>query len=109
MKNLSFVLSVLSTVLLTACATTEVALTDICEAEEFSFITIENATSHASMDFYIDGAYLVTVAPGGQYFIENVKAGKHEIEAKESNGFRIWIRDLEINSSCEDIFVALGE
>jgi len=109
MRKLSFGLCLLNTLLLTSCATTEVALTDICAEENFSFITIENSTNDASMDFYIDGAYLITVAPGGQYFIENVKPGDHEIEGKESNGFRIWIKDLEIDNSCEDIFIALGE
>ncbi len=109
MRNLSFGLILLNTLLLTSCATTEIALTDICAEEDFSFITIENSTNDASMDFYIDGSYLVTVAPGGQYFIESVKPGNHEIEGRESNGFRIWIRDLKIENACEDIFIALGE
>jgi hypothetical protein len=109
MKNVNVVFSMCILGLLSSCMTTEVALTDICDTKQFSFITLENSTNDASMDFYIDGSYLVTTAPGGQYFIENVKAGIHEIEAKESNGFRIWIRELTVEGSCEDIFIAIGE
>lgn len=109
MKNLSVILSAVTALLLTSCATTEITFDDYCEDEEVSFVTIENATNDASMDFYIDGFYLATVAPGGQYFLDNVMPGKHEIEGRESNGFRLWIRDVTIEQACDDIYIGLGE
>lgn len=113
MKNssviISFGMTLFLTFFLTSCATTELAFEDICQEEEVSFVTIENATNDASMDLYIDGFYLATVAPGGQYFLDNVMPGKHEIEGRESNGFRLWIKDVTIEKSCDDVYIGLGE
>lgn len=109
MKNISVIISFALMTFLTSCATTELTFEDICTEQEVSFITLENATTDASMDLYIDGIYLVTVAPGGQYFLDNVRPGKHEIEGRESNGFRLWLRDITIKTACEDIYVGLGE
>jgi hypothetical protein len=98
--------------ILTSCATAENAgeteYYDPCSDEKFSFLTILNATNDASMDFYIDGRYLATVAPAGEYFLEQVSLGDHEVEARESNGFRAWIQDIEVPNPCEDIIVELG-
>lgn len=96
MRTFSIIISIAALFILTSCATTELTFVDICEEEAVSFVTIENTTNDASMDLYIDGVYLSTVAPGGQYFLDNVKPGKHEIEGRESNGIRLWIRLVTI-------------
>lgn len=108
MRNLPIIINIAMLFILTSCATTVLTFEDYCEEETMSFITIENTTNDASMDLYIDGFYLSTIAPGGQYFLDNVKVGEHEIEGRESNGIRLWIRTLTIEKPCEDIFVELG-
>lgn len=109
MRKLSAMISIATLFILTSCATTVLTFEDYCEEENISFITIENATTDGSMDLYIDGFYLSTVAPGGQYFLDNVKPGKHEIEGRESNGFRLWIRSVTVEQSCDDIYIGLGQ
>lgn len=93
--------------LMTSCAS-EIAFVDPCEKGKFGFITVTNGTMNASMDIYLDGNYVLTLPPQGQHFIDNVTLGEHEIEARESNGFRLWLKDIEVKH-CEDTNTTLGE
>ena len=98
---------IIAAFLVTSC-TSEMSIVDPCEKGKFGFLTVTNGTMDASMDVYLDGDYVLTLPPQGQHFIDNVSLGEHEIEARESNGFRLWLKDITVNH-CEDTNTSLGE
>ena len=106
MKKLLGIFVVLS--LMTSCATTELAIEDNCEEENIGFLTVTNASTDASMDLYIEGTYLVTLSPQANHFVDNIRPGQYEIEGRESNGIRMWLRDVDV-LNCEETLVNLGQ
>lgn len=96
--------------LLMSCAS-EVSILDSrpnCEENPLGYLTVVNNTMDASMDIYLNNEYIVTLPPQGNHYVSDLKFGPYELEGRESNGFRMWLKDIEI-VNCDDITAALGE
>lgn len=106
MKNLMGIFIILS--LMTSCVASEVAVGENCEEDNVGFLSVVNASSDASMDLYIEGTYLVTLSPQGSHFMDNIRPGSYEVEGRESNGMRLWLKDITI-VNCKETITNLGQ